>query len=175
MLFGIVPKACCPYNSMQKTGITPLHGRPWVRVRGCATGICKARSVTKGHLPVESAPRRMLEKRKRRSPVPCGVMRLFRAASRHMSGLGVIVAICSIGGGVYGWEAHAHYAAAYACVLGLLCSLGVALGRRAIRCNAVVPGLIDPARALDAANSPGPDGLRQSVNPVTLQRGRSRR
>ncbi|NWC72322.1 SDR family NAD(P)-dependent oxidoreductase, partial [Pseudomonas sp. P7758] len=41
-----------------------------------------------------------------------GVMRTFRAATRHMHEGGALVAISSIAGGVYGWQEHAHYAAA---------------------------------------------------------------
>lgn len=99
-----------------------------------------------------------------------GVMRLFRAASRHMPGPGALVAISSIAGGVYGWEAHAHYAAAKAGVLGLCRSLAVELASRAIRCNAVVPGLIETPQSLDAVNSLGPEGLRQAAGSVPLQR-----
>lgn len=56
-----------------------------------------------------------------------GVIRMFRAASRHMTGSGSMVAISSIAGGIYGWEEHAHYAAAKAGVLGLCRSLAVEL------------------------------------------------
>ena len=99
-----------------------------------------------------------------------GVIRLFRAASRHMTGSGAMVAISSIAGGVYGWEEHAHYAAAKAGVLGLCRSLAVELAPRDIRCNAVVPGLIETPQSLDSVNSLGPEGLRQAENLVPLQR-----
>lgn len=99
-----------------------------------------------------------------------GVMRLFRAASCHMSGPGSMVAISSIAGGVYGWEAHAHYAAAKAGVLGLCRSLAIELAPRRIRCNAVVPGLIETPQSLDAINSLGSEGLRQAASFVPLQR-----
>lgn len=99
-----------------------------------------------------------------------GVIRLFRAASRHMSGAGAMVAISSIVGGVYGWEEHAHYAAAKAGVLGLCRSLAIELAPRSIRCNAVVPGLIETPQSLDAVNSLGVEGLRQAAGLVPLQR-----
>lgn len=99
-----------------------------------------------------------------------GVIRLFRAASRHMTGSGAMVAISSIAGGVYGWEEHAHYAAAKAGVLGLCRSLAVELAPRDIRCNAVVPGLIETPQSLDTVNSLGPEGLKQAANLVPLQR-----
>lgn len=99
-----------------------------------------------------------------------GVIRLFRAASQYMTGSGSMVAISSIAGGVYGWEGHAHYAAAKAGMLGLCRSLAVELAPRAIRCNAVVPGLIETPQSLDAVNSLGPEGLQQAASLVPLQR-----
>jgi len=56
-----------------------------------------------------------------------GVMRTFRAATRHMPAGGALVAISSIAGGVYGWQEHSHYAAAKAGVPGLCRSLAVEL------------------------------------------------
>ncbi len=53
-----------------------------------------------------------------------GVMRLFRAAAAHLQSGASLVAVSSIAGGVYGWQAHAHYAAAKAAVPGICRSPG---------------------------------------------------
>jgi len=99
-----------------------------------------------------------------------GVMRTFRSAVRHMQGGGALVAISSIAGGVYGWQDHAHYAAAKAGVPGLCRSLAVELAGRGIRCNAVIPGLIETPQSLDAQNSLGPEGLAQAARGIPLGR-----
>ncbi|WIX33941.1 SDR family oxidoreductase [Salinicola sp. JS01] len=88
-----------------------------------------------------------------------GVMRVFRGASRMMTGSGAMVAISSIAGGVYGWDDHAHYAAAKSGLLGLVRSLAVELAPRGIRVNTLIPGLIETPQSLDPVNSLGPDGL----------------
>lgn len=99
-----------------------------------------------------------------------GVMRLFRSAHAVMSDGGSMVAVSSIAGGVYGWEEHAHYAAAKSGLLGLTRSLAVELAPRNIRVNAVVPGLIESPQSLDSANSLGPDGLADSTRLIPLGR-----
>ena len=99
-----------------------------------------------------------------------GVMRTFRSAVRHMQGAGALVAVSSIAGGVYGWQDHAHYAAAKAGVPGLCRSLAVELASRGIRCNAVIPGLIETPQSLDAQNSLGPEGLAQAARGIPLGR-----
>lgn len=88
-----------------------------------------------------------------------GVFRVFRAAAAEMHDGGAMVATSSIAGGVYGWEEHAHYAAAKSGVLGLCRSLAVELAPRGIRVNAVIPGLIESPQSLDEQNSLGKDGL----------------
>lgn len=99
-----------------------------------------------------------------------GVMRTFRSASRYMGDGGALVAISSIAGGVYGWQDHAHYAAAKAGVPGLCRSLAVELAGRGIRCNAVIPGLIETPQSLDSANSLGADGLAKAGKGIPLGR-----
>ena len=99
-----------------------------------------------------------------------GVMRLARAAVPHLSEGASIVAISSIAGGFYGWQEHAHYAAAKAGVIGLTRSLGVELAPRGIRANAIIPGLIETPQSLDAENSLGPEGLRNAGGYIPLGR-----
>lgn len=91
-----------------------------------------------------------------------GVLRTLRAASQRMEGPGALIAVSSIAGGVYGWEEHAHYAAAKAGVLGLVRSVAAELGPRQIRANAVIPGLIETPQSLDPVNSLGPEGLERA-------------
>jgi len=88
-----------------------------------------------------------------------GVLRTLRAGAERMTEGGAMVAVSSIAGAVYGWEGHAHYAAAKAGVLGLIRSVAVELGPQGIRANAVIPGLIETPQSLDPVNSLGPDGL----------------
>lgn len=89
-----------------------------------------------------------------------GVMRLVRAAVPQLKRGSSIVAISSIAGGFYGWQQHAHYAAAKAGVLGLIRSLAVEYGPAGIRANSIIPGLIETPQSLDAENSLGPEGLK---------------
>lgn len=104
-----------------------------------------------------------------------GVMRTFRAAARHITTDGAMVAISSIAGGVYGWEQHAHYSAAKAGVPGLCRAVAMELAPRGVRCNAVIPGLIETPQSLDPVNSLGPDGLREAARGIPLRRvGRPR-
>lgn len=88
-----------------------------------------------------------------------GVMRIFRASAAKMTNGGAMVATSSIAGGTYGWEDHAHYAAAKSGVLGLCRSLAVELAPRGIRVNSVIPGLIRSPQSMDAKNSLGDAGL----------------
>ncbi|MFB5079467.1 SDR family NAD(P)-dependent oxidoreductase [Raoultella sp. C349492] len=99
-----------------------------------------------------------------------GVMRCFRAAARHLGDGASLVAISSIAGGVYGWQEHAHYAAAKAAVPGICRSLAVELAPRGVRCNAVIPGLIETPQSLDKQNSLGPEGLAKAAKSIPLQR-----
>ncbi|WP_138444634.1 SDR family NAD(P)-dependent oxidoreductase [Sinomonas susongensis] len=95
-----------------------------------------------------------------------GVLRTLRAGASRMGDGGAMVAVSSIAGGVYGWEEHAHYAAAKAGVLGLVRSVAVELGPRQIRANAVIPGLIETPQSLDPVNSLGPEGLRRAGDDI---------
>lgn len=88
-----------------------------------------------------------------------GVLRIFRSAAVRMTDGGAMVAISSIAGGVYGWDEHAHYAAAKSGQAGLCRSLATELAPRGIRVNAIIPGLIETPQSLDPVNSLGPDGL----------------
>ena len=99
-----------------------------------------------------------------------GVMRTFRASVRYMTEGGALVAISSIAGGVYGWQDHSHYAAAKAGVPGLCRSLAVELAGQGIRCNAVIPGLIETPQSLDSQNSLGPEGLAKAARAIPLGR-----
>jgi 3-oxoacyl-[acyl-carrier protein] reductase len=104
-----------------------------------------------------------------------GVMRTFRSASRHMEANGAMVAVSSIAGGVYGWEQHVHYSAAKSGVPGLCRAVAMELAPRGIRCNAVIPGLIETPQSLDAKNSLGPEGLKKAARGIPLGRvGRAR-
>ncbi|MDD1476499.1 SDR family NAD(P)-dependent oxidoreductase [Arthrobacter sp. H16F315] len=91
-----------------------------------------------------------------------GVLRTLRAGSARMTEGGAMVAVSSIAGGVYGWEEHAHYAAAKAGVLGFIRSVAAELGPHGIRANAVIPGLIETPQSLDPVNSLGPEGLQRA-------------
>ncbi|AGP58622.1 SDR family NAD(P)-dependent oxidoreductase [Streptomyces rapamycinicus] len=95
-----------------------------------------------------------------------GVLRTLRSAARRMDGPGAMVAVSSIAGGVYGWDDHAHYAAAKAGVLGLCRSLAVELAPRGIRVNSVVPGLIETPQSSDPVNSLGPEGLSRAAGGI---------
>jgi 3-oxoacyl-[acyl-carrier protein] reductase len=99
-----------------------------------------------------------------------GVMRTFRAAARHMTDGGAMVAVSSIAGGVYGWENHTHYSAAKAGVPGLCRAVAMELAPRGIRCNSVIPGLIETPQSLDAVNSLGPEGLHEAAKGIPLRR-----
>jgi 3-oxoacyl-[acyl-carrier protein] reductase len=81
-----------------------------------------------------------------------------------------MIAISSIAGGVYGWEHHAHYAAAKSGVLGLVRSLAVELSPRQIRVNTIIPGLIETPQSLDPVNSLGPDGLKAAGGYIPMGR-----
>lgn len=99
-----------------------------------------------------------------------GVLRLFRSTVRLMTGSGAMVALASIAGGVYGWQDHAHYAAAKSGILGLCRSLATELAPRGIRVNSVIPGVIESPQSLDPENSLGPEGLAAAAALIPLAR-----
>jgi len=99
-----------------------------------------------------------------------GVMRVARAAARHLDGGGAIVAVSSIAGAMMGWADHAHYAAAKASIVGLARSLAVELGPDGVRVNVVIPGLIETPQSLDPVGSIGAEGLRAAAGSVPMRR-----
>jgi N-methylhydantoinase B len=99
-----------------------------------------------------------------------GVMRLARAAARHLTSGGTIIAVSSIAGAMMGWSEHAHYGASKASIIGFARSLADELGPRGIRVNVVIPGLIETPQSLDQTASIGADGLRAAVGSVPLRR-----
>lgn len=99
-----------------------------------------------------------------------GVMRTIRACEPFLGAGSAVVAVSSIAGGIYGWEEHAHYAAAKAGVLGLCRSLAVELAPRGVRVNAVIPGLIETPQSSDAVNSLGPEGLKRAGSDIPFGR-----
>ena len=99
-----------------------------------------------------------------------GVVRMCRAAARHFTGPGAIVAVGSLAGATTGWAEHSHYAAAKAGIVGLVRSLAVELGERGIRVNAVLPGVIETAQSLDPVTSIGERGLRDAADRTPLRR-----
>lgn len=99
-----------------------------------------------------------------------GVARVCRAAARNFSGPGAIVAVGSVAGATTGWAEHSHYAASKAGIVGLVRSLGVELGERGIRVNAVLPGVIETPQSLDATTSIGARGLVEAAERIPLRR-----
>lgn len=99
-----------------------------------------------------------------------GAMRCFRAAAPHLGEGASLVAVSSIAGGVYGWQDHAHYAAAKAGIPGICRSMAVELAPKGVRCNAVIPGLIETPQSLDKENSLGPEGLAKASRVIPLGR-----
>ena len=101
-----------------------------------------------------------------------GVMRVCRAAAPAMreAGRGNIIAMSSIMGVAYGWDAHVQYSAAKAGVVGLVRGLAVELARDGIRVNGVAPGYIRTAQALSEEHSLGPEGLEEAADFIPMGR-----
>ena len=90
-----------------------------------------------------------------------GVWRCFRSALPHMrrAGFGRLLATSSVAGTVSAWPQHPHYTAAKAGLVGLVQTLAVEFAASGITANAVAPGVIRTAQALDPVNSLGPEGV----------------
>lgn len=73
-----------------------------------------------------------------------GVMHTLRAVTPHMMerGSGSMIVIASVNG-KEGGANYAHYIASKHAVLGLMKSVALELGPYGIRCNAVLPGVVD--------------------------------
>jgi SDR family mycofactocin-dependent oxidoreductase len=73
-----------------------------------------------------------------------GVMRTLRAVTPHMieRGTGSMIVISSANGREGGVN-YAHYVASKHAVLGLMKSVALELGAHGIRCNAILPGVVD--------------------------------
>lgn len=99
-----------------------------------------------------------------------GVMRMFKSCSSRMHNGGALVGTSSIAGGVYGWSNHAHYAAAKSGIIGLCRSVASELASKNIRCNAIIPGLIETPQSLDKENSLGEEGLKKAGSLIPLGR-----
>ena len=101
-----------------------------------------------------------------------GVMRVCRAAAPAMreAGRGNIIALSSIMGVAYGWNAHVQYSAAKAGVVGLVRGLAVELARDGIRVNGIAPGYIRTAQALSEEHSLGPEGLEEAAEFIPMGR-----
>lgn len=75
-----------------------------------------------------------------------GVMRTLRAVTHHMieRGQGSMIVIASVNGREGGVN-YAHYVSSKHAVLGLMKSVALELGQYNIRCNAVLPGVVNTA------------------------------
>jgi 3-oxoacyl-[acyl-carrier protein] reductase len=101
-----------------------------------------------------------------------GVMRVCRAAAPAMreAGRGNIIALSSIMGVAYGWDAHVQYSAAKAGVVGLVRGLAVELARDGLRVNGIAPGYIRTAQALSEEHSLGSEGLEEAAEFIPMGR-----
>jgi 3-oxoacyl-[acyl-carrier protein] reductase len=101
-----------------------------------------------------------------------GVMRVFRRAVPGMRArrAGALVALSSIMGIAYGWDAHVHYSAAKAGVVGLVRAMAVELASQGIRVNGIAPGYIRTAQLLSEEHSLGAAGAEAA--PAFIPMGR---
>ena len=90
-------------------------------------------------------------------------------AGMRERGFGRIINISSVNG-ERGQAGQVNYAAAKAGVPGLCRAVAMELAPRGIRCNAVIPGLIETPQSLDPVNSLGPEGLALAARGIPLGR-----
>jgi 3-oxoacyl-[acyl-carrier protein] reductase len=101
-----------------------------------------------------------------------GAWRLFRAVIPHMceAGYGRLIATSSDAGTVAAWTEHHHYSAAKAGLVGLIQNLAVEYGPFGVTANAVAPGTVETAQALDPVNSMGPHGVDRVRSLIPVRR-----
>lgn len=99
-----------------------------------------------------------------------GVMRTVRSGLKHMKRGGSIVAVSSYLGACLGSKNISAYSAAKAGVVGYCKAVAKEMAEHNIRCNTVIPGLIETPQTLDEKNSVGKKGLDNFSPHIPLQR-----
>lgn len=98
-----------------------------------------------------------------------GLMRVCRAGNKTLDSGGSIVCLSSFIGNIAGWAEHSHYASAKAGMMGLVRSLALEFSSKAIRVNAVLPGIIDSPQSRASADRLGV-GLEELSESIPLGR-----
>ena len=99
-----------------------------------------------------------------------GVMRTMRSATKFISDDGAMVGVSSFLGSLLGWQDYSAYSAAKSGIVGFCRSIAIELAPRRIRCNTVIPGLIETPQILDAVNSIGPSELAKMAKIIPFKR-----